>query len=168
MKISNKAITNKFLIKSFFIAILIIGVSATIVFAWTEPTLSPPDGNASAPINIGTTSQGKLGNLGVGTTTPIEKFEIYSGNIRVRRPDNSATMGQLLTQGVDDLWRTYTTNDSASDLRFRAGATDHMTIQYSNGYVGIGTMTPGFRLEVTDGQSTSFNSSNFSGSEILG
>ncbi|MFA5051387.1 MAG: hypothetical protein WC499_04745, partial [Patescibacteria group bacterium] len=42
------------------------------------------------------------------------------------------------------------------------------TIQYSNGYVGIGTMTPGFRLEVTDGQSTSFNSSNFSGSEILG
>ncbi len=162
MKISNKAITNKFLIKSFFIAILIIGVSATIVFAWTEPTLSPPDGNASAPINIGTTSQGKLGNLGVGTTTPIEKFEIYSGNIRVRRPDNSATMGQLLTQGVDDLWRTYTTNDSASDLRFRAGATDHMTIQYSTGNVGIGTTDPGVYKLNLNGQilATSYIRSN--------
>ncbi|MFA5125370.1 MAG: hypothetical protein WC473_06160, partial [Patescibacteria group bacterium] len=101
------------------------------------------------------------GYVGIGTTSPIEKLEVYSGNIRIRRPDNSTTVGHILTNGADDLWRTYANNDSASNLRFRAGATDHVTIQYSNGYVGIGTMTPGFRLEVTDGQSTSFNSSNF-------
>ncbi|MDD5625891.1 MAG: hypothetical protein PHG83_01850 [Patescibacteria group bacterium] len=88
MKISRKAITNKFLIKSFFIAILIIGASAMVVFAaWTEPTLYPPDGNASAPINIGTTSQSKEGDLSIGTITPI------SGNAFTGYTYNSGSYG---------------------------------------------------------------------------
>ncbi|MDD3102478.1 MAG: hypothetical protein PHE59_05030, partial [Patescibacteria group bacterium] len=88
------------------------------------------------------------GYVGIGTTNPLEKLEVYSGNIRTHRPDNSTTMGYLYAQAGTDLWRTYTTNDSASDLRFRAGATDHMAIKYSTGYVGIGTTGPTHNLQV--------------------
>ncbi|KPJ71253.1 hypothetical protein AMJ50_02740 [Parcubacteria bacterium DG_74_3] len=50
---------------------LVVGVLATvflisfIVRAWTEPSVAPPGGNISAPINIGSTAQTKSGNLTV-------------------------------------------------------------------------------------------------------
>lgn len=44
--------------------ILFAGVSA--LYAWTGPTATPPAGNVSAPINVGTSSQNKLGALGLG------------------------------------------------------------------------------------------------------
>ena len=39
--------------------------SALFSFAWTGPTSSPPNGNADAPINVGTTAQFKNGNIGL-------------------------------------------------------------------------------------------------------
>jgi hypothetical protein len=39
--------------------------SALFSFAWTDPTSSPPNGNADAPINVGATTQFKNGNLGL-------------------------------------------------------------------------------------------------------
>lgn len=35
------------------------------VYAWTAPTVAPPNGNVSAPINVGTTDQVKNGGLSV-------------------------------------------------------------------------------------------------------
>src|ERR1700686_157215 len=39
--------------------------SALFSFAWTGPTSAPPNGNADAPINVGSTAQFKNGNIGL-------------------------------------------------------------------------------------------------------
>jgi hypothetical protein len=47
--------------------VLIISFLAIFyTFAWTEPTLAPPSGNASTSVNIGPVAQYKVGALGVG------------------------------------------------------------------------------------------------------
>lgn len=52
----------------FFICILIGAVfSSAVAFAWTGPTQTAPNGNVSAPLNIGTTDQIKNGPLGVNS-----------------------------------------------------------------------------------------------------
>ncbi len=52
----------------FFICILIgAAFSSVVAFAWTGPTQTAPNGNASAPINVGTTDQTKNGGLGVNS-----------------------------------------------------------------------------------------------------
>ncbi|MEK7512113.1 MAG: hypothetical protein AAB575_03820, partial [Patescibacteria group bacterium] len=38
-------------------------------FAWTEPTNTPPTGNVSAPINVGTSLQSKVGPVGFNGAT---------------------------------------------------------------------------------------------------
>ena len=66
-----------------------------LVFAWTEPTNSPPQGNVPAPLNVGLEEQIKegglwiasnptlttglivqYGNVGIGTTTPSYKLDV--------------------------------------------------------------------------------------------
>ena len=70
--------------KSIVIASSVLIVSAVTgytVLAWTEPGLSAPNGNVAAPINTGSTAQGKLGNLGVGTASPGTTLDV-NGVIR--------------------------------------------------------------------------------------
>ncbi|MFA6145736.1 MAG: hypothetical protein WC697_00180 [Patescibacteria group bacterium] len=156
MKIFNKAITNKFLIKSFFIAILIIGASAMVVFAaWTEPTLYPPNGNASAPINIGTTSQYRQGNIAIGTSSANENYQLYvSGEYTnytnknaIFGPTGYATWFYLRGDAATESSAAAIYQGSSSDLRFWTGADTRMTIN-SSGNVGIGTTDPGYPLTV--------------------
>lgn len=40
-------------------------LASVIALAWTGPTSAPPNGNVSAPINVGTTDQIKNAGLGV-------------------------------------------------------------------------------------------------------
>jgi hypothetical protein len=53
--------TTKILITAF---ILSLGIST--IYAWTAPTQTPPAGNTSAPINVGSIGQYKSSNLGIG------------------------------------------------------------------------------------------------------
>ncbi len=83
--------------------------------AWVGPVSSPPNGNTSAPINIGSTSQTKSGaiwssffgttgggyfggSVGVGTTNPTAKLEV-AGNIVASDPTAS---NQVATKGYVD------------------------------------------------------------------
>jgi hypothetical protein len=80
---------------TFSVTLLIFGATlcSTAVYSWTGPTSTPPDGNVSAPINVGTLSQIKdgalsvngfsnvgssyiAGRLGVGVANPDLKLEV--------------------------------------------------------------------------------------------
>jgi hypothetical protein len=68
--------------------------------AWTDPVSAPPQGNVSAPINVGSALQQRIGplvintggalvglsipqgNVGIGTLTPSEKLEVVGGNVQ--------------------------------------------------------------------------------------
>src|SRR5205809_606826 len=72
-----------------FLSLVALPVSAQ---TWSAPTLTPPNGNASTPVNIGTTAQVKngglsvnaftawldayfAGNVGIGTVTPLAPLD---------------------------------------------------------------------------------------------
>ena len=56
-------------LKSLTLALILVG-GMSYVFAWTGPSASAPNGNVSAPINVGSTSQSKNGALSLGTSNP--------------------------------------------------------------------------------------------------
>lgn len=58
----NKTISPKLIALTF--GVLTISFLAVFyIFAWTEPSLAPPGGNVATPINVGSASQTKTGNL---------------------------------------------------------------------------------------------------------
>ena len=48
----------------FSLSVLILSFAAGVfIFAWTEPSLSPPEGNVPTPINVGAEPQAKAGRI---------------------------------------------------------------------------------------------------------
>ncbi|MDP2820710.1 MAG: tail fiber domain-containing protein [bacterium] len=131
------------------ITISICLLSVSILFAWTEPTLNPPQGNISGPINISNKGQSKAGglilntggaatglvvakgNVGIGITNPIYKLDV---NGQVHASGDICTDvagGKCLSSAVGSQWITSGKN-----------------IYYNSGNVGIGTAGTGYKLDV--------------------
>ena len=143
------------------------------VFAFSEPTMSPPEGNVYAPINVSDNPQTKSGalrlggltvdhdsylavdggNVGIGTTSP-------QGNLHVNNPNG---LGVFELQGAGDaanyvtlklsdsnrsnIWEILHRSDN--NLGFHLyGDSTKMVIQ-QNGNVGIGTTNPTQKLDVS-------------------
>ncbi|MCF8403895.1 MAG: tail fiber domain-containing protein [Bacteroidales bacterium] len=79
-----------------------------------------------------------FGNVGIGYTNPLEKLEVYGG---AKFRANGG--GILITTGTDYGTLEYVeSGGSFSNISLRSGMTS------LNGYVGIGTSTPGYPLEI--------------------
>ena len=102
------------------------------------------------------------GNLGLGTTSPNQKLEVSATNPRIRITDDNTTAASstsyLEFQGSDARSSVIFTDSSgfniqadaagANALRFLTnGSNERMRID-SSGNLGIGTITPGEKLEV--------------------
>ena len=92
------------------------------------------------------------GNVGIGTTTPSAKLDIWNGNISVSNGgvlSNTGYWGDALrTNWGNDL--TLTSSYANKGILFRTQSGEKMRID-ADGYVGIGTTTPYGPLDILNG-----------------
>jgi hypothetical protein len=117
------------------------------------------------------------GNVGINTTAPVNKFQVVgadasfdggSGAMRFYVNRAGTNVGSIIFTtggpGTANGWAEIGQTDASGDLYFKANPsagtfTNRMVIQGSSGNVGIGTITPGFRLDVR-GAASIFNGSS--------
>jgi len=99
------------------------------------------------------------GNVGIGTASPGGKLDIYDTGSPVMRIGN-ATHSIYMGVDINQPWiGTFT----SSDLRIVTNGTEKVRV-LANGYIGIGTASPGARLEVrTDGINNVYRASDSTG-----
>ena len=87
------------------------------------------------------------GNVGIGTTGPTRKLHIVSGATNALSLDSTEQyMMEFAKGGVSKYWFKVTSNDSFQ--LHKNGTGDFITV-LSSGNVGIGTTSPGYKLDVT-------------------
>src|SRR3989338_9234383 len=92
------------------------------------------------------------GNVGIGTTTPGVKIDVYGDGPGIRALDNSGPDVRLYAGDTEGYIGTF----SNHDLRLRAGGNDWMSINYITGDVCIGIAGPGAKLDVSSETGTVF------------
>ncbi|UOB18949.1 hypothetical protein [Abyssalbus ytuae] len=99
-------------------------------------------------INFGLKAQNKIestGNVGIGTTTPIEKLHIENGIVKVRSNNN---MDRFIWSRTDNTMKAGLAGDGARKMFFLADNSTIMTIDGNQRSVGIGTTNPDSKLTV--------------------
>jgi len=98
------------------------------------------------------------GKIGIGTTDPLYKLDIFGGNMRLKTNDysqltvrGSTVSGMLGSNGPSGFM--YLGSHSNHELRFLTNNTNAMVIK-TNGDVGVGTLTPDEKFEVEFGTSS--------------
>lgn len=149
-------IMNKKILLIALVAALTVSSSA---LAWTGPTQAPPNGNVSAPVNIGTTAQVKNGGLSVNSLAVFGNT-IISG---VSRYLNFGTTAGATGYGIRDnagVMEVKSSGGSWLGLLSGSGTTNYLpkltaartigTSQiFDNGTnVGVGTASPSQKLHV--------------------
>jgi len=126
---------------SFWLFLFILLFSYSSVLAWTPPQSPPPQDNVPQPLNTGPTAQGKLGNLGLGTTTPSYLLDV-SGEVRF----TDILTGTSFYNGI------YFFNPASStfslDVLGSIRAIGTTNDNYLAGNLGVGIAAPDGKMEV--------------------
>lgn len=101
----------------FFFTLAGVLLAWSSVFSWTGPTATPPSGNISAPLNVGTSNQVKdgglsvnaltvfgnqyvQGNVGIGTTNPTGRLQLAGSTVDLRIQDIDTAINGALNSFV--------------------------------------------------------------------
>ena len=108
-------ISKKYFVSLLALVVLFIGTA--IAQAWTGPSQTPPNGNISAPVNVGTTDQVKNAGLAVNTLAVFGNTSV-TGNVTAagffhssdaRLKEDIATIGGVAVvsqlRGVSFNWK---------------------------------------------------------------
>ena len=121
----------KYLVSSLKVIILgiVLASGVSYIFAWTVPTSTPPDGDVSAPINVGSNTQTKSGNIILSQlfADGITVFgaSTFNGNLTIGSTSAVATVkivdgnqapGKVLTSDINGKasWQTPSTTASGT------------------------------------------------------
>lgn len=134
---------------------LVLFLTTNHIFGWTTPTEDPPGGNITPSFSQWTTSGSDIyyntGNVGIGVVSPGSELHIGGTTPQVRIGDDGAEDTSLVFMGnAQDFYIAL--DDTTDDLTIGTGTTIgsnvRMVVEYG-GNVGIGTITPGEKLEVS-------------------
>lgn len=160
-----------FFIKYLFLfpllVLTVIFLANYIVFAWSEPTMAPPQGGGS----IGLWSAGpgfiynSTGNVGIGTNNPGVKMDV-AGSVRANgspSPSWGDVIGGSFNTNTTYAYNSICVNNSSGTCGSTGGVvlglsntdaltnipTSGNTFFNNGGNVGIGTISPGHKLDIT-------------------
>jgi Chaperone of endosialidase len=145
----------------FVVSVSALALAPLVIFAWTGPTASPPNGNVAAPVNVGTPDQVKDGGLGVNALT------VFGNSLLGGSTGSNAYLNFGATGGTNG----YGIRDNAGLLEFKNSGGNWASIQnivwtlvgtstspwatsgnniYNTniGNVGIGTANPVARVQI--------------------
>ncbi|MDO8504005.1 MAG: tail fiber domain-containing protein [bacterium] len=155
--------------KNFFYQVLPVviaglAITAVVAFAWTEPSLAPPQDNVAAPLNVGSGGQSKigglilntggapnglivqLGNVGIGTASPgaqLHLADVYSAGGKNLIIGDDTFLSDIDVANTLGIYGNQ--NSTIASIKLGSGGG---TISGYAGNVGIGTTGPGAKLEV--------------------
>ena len=105
-----------------FVLFLLNFVFVSFVVAWTGPTDNPPNGNASSPLNVSTSTQSKLGSLSLGGDADSNyRLTLSGGGIK---------------------------SDSTDGIGGYFSSTNSYGLIVNSGNVGVATTSPTHKLDV--------------------
>ncbi|MDO8481978.1 MAG: hypothetical protein Q7S75_02765 [bacterium] len=99
---------------------LALSLGVSLVYAWTGPTATPPNGNTDAPINVSVSEQTKQGKLTINENIVATLSGIFGGYV--------------FAGGYGGTYGTGTTCTSASDGAMRYNSTGKV-VEYCNGTI---------------------------------
>ena len=130
-----------------FVGVLSLGISGFAFHfakAWSEPSVAPPASNVGAPITANGTLQVKAGSLGVGASMSV------LGGFAAGASDSIN-----LYRSADNHLTIQTTLDGQPLGTYGGDSENRLLLQPLVGNVGIGTASPGYKLDVNGVTNTS-------------